>query len=186
LVAFRSFNTEVVSKIGDIFIEALYNILKKDILNLIVSVIKDISIYTRLKKYTILLSLIKVLEFISRTNILNSLNNSRKCKSLINDILLLLKTISGRPDGSIPMPLLLLTQFLPGASPQRATINTIELLQSVGIPTGTLPDGSPNLMGIYNLMTHKGADKEEAENGKGEGVVITTGPGIFRVFVKNR
>ena len=85
------------------------------------------------------------------------------------------------------MPLLLLTQFLPGTSPERATINTVELLQSVGIPTGVLPDGSPNLMGIYNLMTHKGADKEAAENSKGEGVVITTGtPGIFRVFVKNR
>jgi hypothetical protein len=41
-------------------------------------------------------------------------------------------------------------------------------------------------MGIYNLMTHRGSDKEEAENGKGEGVGITTGPGIFRVFVKNR
>jgi hypothetical protein len=85
------------------------------------------------------------------------------------------------------MPLLLLTQFLPGTSPERATINTIELLQSVGIPTGTLPDGSPNLMGIYNLMTHKGADKEEAENGKVEGTMIDPGvPGIYRVYGKKR
>jgi hypothetical protein len=162
--------------------------LKKDILNLIVSVIKDVSTYTRLKKYTILLRLIKVLEFTSRSNILNSLNNSGKCKSLINDIELLLETIFGKSNGqgSIPNPLLLFTRFLPGTSPQRATINTIELLQKVGIPTGALPDGSPNLMGIYNLMTHRGADKEENENGKIEGVVIVppaTG-GILRVFGK--
>ena len=43
-------------------------------------------------------------------------------------------------------------------------------------------------MGIYNLMTHKGADKEQAEHGKGEGVVFVppqTG-GLLRVFTKNR
>ena len=28
-------------------------------------------------------------------------------------------------------------------------------------------------MGIYNYLTHKGADKEQAENGKIEAVVIT-------------
>jgi hypothetical protein len=86
------------------------------------------------------------------------------------------------------MPLLLLTQFLPGTSPERATINTLELLQSVGIPTGALPDGSPNLMGIYNLMTHKGADKEESENGKIEATTIVpplTG-GMVPVWGKKR
>jgi hypothetical protein len=101
---------------------------------------------------------------------------------------LLLKTIFGIPDGSIPLPLLLFTDFLPGTSPERATINTIELLQGVGIPTGVLPDGSPNLMGIYNLMTNKGADKEESENGKIEAAVIVppfTG-GLLKVTGKKR
>ena len=182
LKVFKSFNLQVISKIGAIFIKTLYDILKKDILNLVTSVIADISRSARLKKYAIILRLVNILLILSQL-----LNDYRKCKSLINDILLLLKTIFGRPDGSIPMPLLLLTQFLPGTSPERATINTIELLQSVGIPTGTLPDGSPNLMGIYNLMTHKGADKEEAENGKVEGTVVDPGvPGIFRIYGKKR
>jgi hypothetical protein len=182
LKVFKSFNLQVISKIGAIFIKTLYDILKKDILNLVTSVIADISRSARLKKYAIILRLVNILLILSQL-----LNDYRKCKSLINDILLLLKTIFGRSDGSIPMPLLLLTQFLPGTSPERATINTIELLQSVGIPTGTLPDGSPNLMGIYNLMTHKGADKEEAENGKVEGTVVDPGvPGIFRIYGKKR
>jgi hypothetical protein len=182
LKVFKSFNIQLVSKIGAIFLRELYNILKRDILNLITSVILDVSKSQRLKKYTIILRLVNILLVLAQL-----IDDYRKCKSLINDILLLLKTIFGRPDGSIPMPLLLLTQFLPGTSPERATINTIELLQSVGIPTGTLPDGSPNLMGIYNLMTHRGADKEESENGKVEGTFIDPGtPGIYRVYGKKR
>jgi HPt (histidine-containing phosphotransfer) domain-containing protein len=183
LKVFKTFNIQVVSRIGAIFLKALYEYLKKDLINLISSVIADISKSQALKKYTIILRLINILLIVAQL-----IDDYRRCKSLINDILLLLKTIFGSPDGSIPLPLLLLTQFLPGASPERATINTIELLQSVGIPTGTLPDGSPNLMGVFNFMTHKGADKEQAENGKGEGVCLVpplTG-GILPVFVKNR
>jgi hypothetical protein len=183
LKVFKTFNIQVISKIGAIFIQTLYDILKKDIVNLISSVIADISKSARLKKYAIILRLVNILLVLSQL-----VNDYRKCKSLITDILLLLRTIFGRSDGSIPIPLLLLTQFLPGTSPERATINTIELLQSVGIPTGTLPDGSPNLMGIYNLMANRGADKEESENGKVEGTVIVppaTG-GILRIFGKKR
>ena len=58
-------------------------------------------------------------------------------------------------------------------------------MQSVGIPTGPLPDGTPNLMAIYNLMTNKGADDEEAENSKVE-VAIVTPFGVFRGLGKKR
>jgi hypothetical protein len=183
LKVFQSFNIQVVSKIGAIFLKELYNILKKDLINLLSSIIKDVEKSARLKKYTIILRLVNILLIVSQL-----IQDYRKCKSLINDVLLLLKTIFGKPNGNIPLPLLLLSQFLPGSSPERASINTIELLQSVGIPTGVLPDGSPNLMAVYNYMTHQGSDKEESENGKVEGVVIvppTTG-GILRVFAKKR
>jgi len=176
LKVFKSFNIQVISRIGAIFIKTLYEVLKKDIINLISSVISDISKNALLKKYKTILRLVNILLVLSQL-----IDDYRKCKSLINDILLLLKQIFGKPDGSIPLPLLLLADFLPGTSPERATINTLELLQSVGIPTGTLPDGSPNLMGIYNLMTHKGADKEQSENGKVSAAVTVTSPGVFRV-----
>jgi hypothetical protein len=83
----------------------------------------------------------------------------------------------------IPLPLLLLADLLPGTSPERSTINTIEFLQSVGIPTGTLPDGSPNVMNIFNFMMHKGADKEQAENGKisGVGKVLPVVGGLVKI-----
>ena len=183
LKVFKSFNTEVMSRIGAIFLRTLYEILKKDIINLIDSVISDVSKSQRLKKYAIILRLVEIFLVLAQL-----IGDFRKCKSLINDILLLLKTIFGRPDGSIPTPLLLLTQFLPGTSPERSSINTIEELQKLGIPTGTLPNGSPNLMLLFNLSSNKGADKEENENGKVEGTVIVpplTG-GILRVFAKKR
>jgi hypothetical protein len=66
---------------------------------------------------------------------------------------------------------------LPGYSPERASINAIQLLQSRGIPTGTLPDGSPNLMLLYNLLTNKANDKEQSENGKIE-IMTALGPGV--------
>ena len=183
LKVFQSFNIQVVSKIGAIFLKELYNILKKDLINLLGSVISDIEKSARLKKYAIILRYVNLLLVVSQL-----IQDYRKCKSLVTDILLLLKTIFGKPTGAIPLPLLLLSEFLPGTSAERSTINTIELLQSFGVPTGTLPDGSPNLMALYTLAAHKGADKEETENGKIEGVVIvppTTG-GILRVSGKKR
>ena len=183
LKVFKSFNIQVISKIGAIFLQTLYEILKKDIINLISSVIADITKSALLKKYAIILRLVNILLILSQL-----VDDYRRCKSLITNILLLLKTIFGRANGSIPLPLLLFTDFLPGTSPERASINTLELLQGVGIPTGTLPDGSPNLLAIYNLMTNKGADKEESENGKIEAAVFVpplTG-GLLKVTGKKR
>jgi len=161
LKTFKSFNIEVVSKIGAIYLKELYAILKKDILILVGEIIKDLEKSQVTKKYAMILKLVNILLIVSQL-----VQDYRKCKSLVDDILLLLNQISNLTGISIPTPLLLLAGALPGTSPERATINTIELLQSVGIPTGVLPDGSPNLMGIYNFMTHKGADQENSENGQ--------------------
>lgn len=111
----------------------------------------------------------------------------RKCKSLVDEILTILKLLSGLagPNSKLPVPLLLLTEFLPGTSAERSTINVIKELQSLGIPTGTLPDGSPNLMALYNLASNKGAEKEEAENGAVDGFAVgPTGP--VKLFLKSR
>ena len=41
----------------------------------------------------------------------------------------------------------------------------LQILQKLGVPTGTLPDGSPNIMNFYMKAIHKGAHKEKTENG---------------------
>jgi hypothetical protein len=97
LRVFKSFNIQVVSRIGAIFLKVLYEELKKDILNLVSSVISDVSRSQKLKKYTIILRLVNILLILAQL-----IDDFRKCKSLVNNILSLLKTIFGISDGSIP------------------------------------------------------------------------------------
>ena len=102
----------------------------------------------------------------------------------MSNVLYLLNLIGSSIKGStgIPIPLLLAANLLPGFSPERATINAINGLQKLGIPTGVLPDGSPNLMLLYNLVTNKAVDKERAENEK-VNIVLNSGiTGVGKAF----
>jgi hypothetical protein len=167
LKKYKTFAIEVISQINSEFLRTLYEILKKDIVNLLQLIITDISRSKLLKKYAIIIRLAQLAVIVAQF-----VNDFRRCKSLLDNILLLLNLVGqGRNfnqplKSEIPAPLLLLSSVLPGFSPERATINSIEILQSLGIPTGTLPDGSPNLMLLYNLATNKAVDREESENGK--------------------
>jgi hypothetical protein len=175
LKKYRTFSIQVISKVNSEFLKVLYEILKKDIVNLISIIIADAARSKVLKKYTIILRLVQLTLIVSQL-----INDYRKCKSLLDNILLLLNLVGQiirRPGNEIPLPLLTLASLLPGTSPERATTNAIEGLQGLGIPTGTLPDGSPNLMLLYNLVTNKALDKEESENGKIE-VMTAIGPGF--------
>jgi hypothetical protein len=101
----------------------------------------------------------------------------RKCKSVVDELLWLLKiaTTGWGPNsllsgfkGTIPYPLLLAARFLDGYSETRAFIGTIEELQKLGIPTGPMPDGSPNLGLLAMFGQMKAMAIEQAENGKVE------------------
>lgn len=174
LKKYKTFSIQVISKINSEFLSVLYEILKKDIVNLVSVIIADAAKSKVLKKYAIILRLVQFLLIISQL-----INDYRRCKNLLDNILLLLNLVGQlvrRPGNEIPLPLLTLASLLPGTSPERATTNAIEGLQALGIPTGTLPDGSPNLMLLYNLVTNRAIEKEEAENGKVE-VMTLAGPG---------
>ena len=162
---FKTFNIQVTSRVGSIFLEQLFQILKKDLINLLKPVITDIAKGRLEKKYLTVQRLVNIALILQQ--IVKGVDDYRRCKSLVDEILKILNLLSSlAPPGSkIPNALLLLTEFLPGTSPERSTINTIEELQKLGIPTGPLPSGSPNLMLLFNLSSNKGADKEQAENG---------------------
>ena len=165
LKKWKTFAIQVISQINAGFLEVLYEILKKDIINLVSIIITDVEKSAKLKQYTMIIRLVQIALVVSQL-----VNDYRKCKSLLDNILLLLNLIGQTARITIPQPLLALADLLPGTSPERASINVIEGLQKVGIPTGTLPDGSPNLMGLYDLISKRGSEKEEAENGK----ILTT------------
>jgi hypothetical protein len=93
----------------------------------------------------------------------------RRCKSVVDEILSMLSLItSGIPGfgGGIPLPLLFASQLLDGYSASRAFIGSIEEFQKIGVPTGTLPDGSPNLDILSKFGQMKAMANEEDSNGK--------------------
>jgi hypothetical protein len=167
LKAFKTFSIQVISRINAEFLQVLFEILKRDIVNLVSSIISDISRTRNAKTYTMILRLVQIAFVVSQL-----INDYRKCKSLLDNILLLLDLV-GQTLGLrrvIPLPLLALSGLLPGISPEKMTINSIEIFQALGLPTGTLPDGSPNLMLQYLLGSNRGIATNIAEDGKIEGI----------------
>ena len=166
---FPKFFAEVVSKVGAIFVEELFKIIKKDIENLIQSIITDLEKEALFKKYAMILKLIQLILIIA-----SLIKDWRRCKSVVDEILALLNLAGGAiPGGAIPLPLLFASQLLNGYSETRAFIGTIEELQKLGIPTGDLPDGSPNLDILAKFGQMKAMGKEDSENNK---VQIAVGP----------
>lgn len=186
-IKFKQFTIQVVSLIGQLYLATLFNVLKKDIINLLSTIISDIGKEKVQKKVAMILRLVGIAYTVAQL-----IRDYRKCKSLLNDILALLKLISGTIPGvgsipgfggaagfggfnEIPAPLLLLSGALPGTSSVRTSINHIQGLQALGIPTGPLPDGTPNMMNISFLTSFQAQQKENSENGKTE-VALTLPP----------
>ena len=162
LITFRKFNIEVISKIGALFIKTLFEILKKDILLLIRLIISDIAQSEIAKRNLIIQSSLQALP-----GLLKGIDDYKKCKSVIDEINSLIQTIKNIPGvRPIPKPILALRAFLPGTSTERETINTIQYMQQLGLPTEILPDGSPNKMIQFISSAFKGKAKENSESGK--------------------
>ena len=75
--------------------------------------------------------------------------------------------------GDLPLPLLLSAKLLDGYSPTRSFLNTVQNLQEIGVPTGPMPDGSPNKFLASIKAMIDGNAQEIEENGK---VAIGIGP----------
>jgi hypothetical protein len=166
---FKKFFINLVSKVGAIFVEELYKLIKEDILKLVQQVIKDIAKEKIVKKYSMILKLLALL-----LAVIGLITDYRKCKNLIDDVLALLNLLNVPGFGSnIPLPILFASQLLDGYSESRAFIGAIEEMQSLGIPTGAMPSGAPNfdILGKFGQM--KAMAIEEAENNK---LQVAVGP----------
>ena len=164
---FKQFFINLVSKVGAIFVEELYKLIKEDILKLVQQVIRDIAKEKIVKKYAMILKLIALL-----LSIVGLITDYRRCKNLIDDLLALLNLLN-IPGSGIPLPFLFAAQLLDGYSESRAFIGAIEEMQSLGIPTGAMPSGAPNfdLLGKFGQM--KAMAFEDAENNK---LQVAVGP----------
>jgi len=158
---FKEYAKNIISRIGALFVQELFQLIKKDILNLIQQIIADIQKEKLNKKIAMILKLVSLLIIVA-----NFIKDFRKCKSLVDELLTLLKIATQGWGGDIPLPILFASRLLDGFSDTRAFINVIEEMQKLGIPTGDLPDGTPNLELLSRFAQIKGMSFEETENGK--------------------
>jgi hypothetical protein len=158
---FKKFIINFMSKLGALFVEELMKILKKELRKLIASVISDINDERVNKAYLIITSLIEVLQVI-----ISLIRDYRSCKSIIEEILALLKLAGNLTANQLPFPLAFGAALRSGTSAIRSFTNSIENMQQLGIPTGAMPDGSPNMGMIAMLQQIKGIEKESAQNSK--------------------
>jgi hypothetical protein len=158
--SFKSYVIALMSKIGALFVQELFQIIKRDIKRLVGEILKDIKKEKVLKVYSIILVLVELILLVARF-----IDDWRKCKSVVDEILALLNLVRGK-GASIPSALLAATELLDGYSESRAFINVISEYQKLGLPTGVAPDGSPNLMLQAKFAEIKGHQKEQNENGK--------------------
>ncbi len=161
----RQFIFGVVGAIAEKFLEVLFGILKKNLLNLIRVILGDIAKTTKDIRLRKIQALLDAGEFLVTAFV--TVRNYRECKNLIGQIQKILKLISRQIPKTNPLSksLVGLADYLPGVSPERATINAIEIAQKFGLPTGALADGQPNKMIFYQLATQRGLKFEEASNG---------------------
>lgn len=158
---FSKYCINIMSKIGAIFVEELFNLISKDLQNLLASIAADLAKEKALKKYAMILKLIQLISLIVKL-----VDDWRKCKSVVDELLAIFNTLKTSLKQNIPTPLLAAAEILDGYSQTRALINTIEEYQKVGLPTGPMPDGSPNLMLIAQRAVINGTAQEQFENGK--------------------
>jgi len=174
---FKTFVIDVVSRIGAIFLRELFEILKRDIINLLSVIIRDFKNSQKLSYYTIILQIIQITLVVAQL-----IDDYRRCKSLIDNILQLLNLINNLGKRQkIPLwAQKVASQFRPGTSAEGMQINTLQFLQELGVPTGTLPDGSPNFMNLLSKSIHKGNKKNHDEAGVSD-ASVTTPFGVFPV-----
>ena len=180
---YRTFYIEFVSQILSKFTQRVLGELKKQILRLVTLLNTDILNEKKQKIQDMILSIVSLIAVPT-----NLTRDFRECKAGIDELLSLLnsgiqKSVQrlSNAGSPIPLPLLLSSQLLDGYSSTRAFLNTIEKLEELGIPTGPMPDGSPNKFVASIKAMFDGNSQEIAENGKvaiGIGALTVTPAGI--------
>jgi hypothetical protein len=165
LNVFKKLNIQIMSKIGAEFVKILRNIIVRDIRKLLQVVTKDLQKSAVTKKYAIIGQLIEMTLLITQL-----VDDYRKCKSVISDILNIIEFALRGTNIQIPPFLLPLASLRSGFNSVRASLQVIQNFQALGIPTGPMPDGSPNLFMIAQQAAITGVESERDKNSKVAGL----------------
>ena len=148
------------SKIFAIFVKELFDIIVKDLRILVQAIIVDLAKNAITKRYAMILSLIELALIVA-----NLISDYRRCKSVVDEILQILSLASKNIPFNIPTPILAAASLRSGFDNSRAFTNVITEYQKLGLPTGPMPDGSPNLMLASKFAEITGVQNEDIQNG---------------------
>jgi len=163
---FKSFNINVMSKIGARFVKILRDIIVRDVRKLLQSVTKDLQKSQLTKKYVIISQLLESLILITQL-----VTDYRKCKEVISDIAAIIEFALRGKQFTLPPFLSDLAQTRTGFNDNRAFLEIIQQYQKLGIPTGPMPDGSPNLYMLATKAIIQGSEAERNKNSKTIGLL---------------
>ena len=163
---FKTFNVEVVATIGAEFTKILTEIIKRDLRKLLRKIIRNLR-KEATKKINLQTKSLLALGII----VTQIIPNYKKCKSVVDSIVDLIQLSLRGTKLDIPATALLFSKFRSGFSDDRAMIGVIEELQKRGIPTGPMPDGSPNLWLLSIQSQINGTESERLQNGRNQGIL---------------
>ena len=163
---FKTFNVEVISIIGAEFTKILTEIIKRDLRKLLRSIIRNLRKEAQKKRLLQTKSLLSLGILITQI-----IPNFRKCKSVVDSIVDLIQLSLRGTRYDTPATALFFAKFRAGFSDTRAMLSVIEELQKKGIPTGPMPDGSPNLWLLSIQAQITGVEAERTENGRNQGIL---------------
>ena len=157
---FRKLVINVMSRIGALFVKIMYELIIGDLKKILKTITKDILGNKLQKVYRIIEQLIGIASLIAKF-----VGDYRKCKNLIDSILNAIELSLRASPINIPAPLLVLAEFRAGFDDARAFLSVLEEYQKIGIPTGPMPDGSPNIGLLAKYAEIVGVENERDLNG---------------------
>lgn len=163
LLNFKKFIINVVRRIQAIYTEELFKLIRRNIRRLVDTILLEIAVEAKEKRLRMIATISYIL-----LQTFSAVIDYRRCKSVVDELLRLLNLGLRKINLQVPSFALFSAGLLDGVSDTRAFANLVENLQKSGLPTGDLPDGSPNLMNNAFLNLIKGMNQEQAENGKTE------------------
>ena len=169
-IFYRKFIINFVSKLYAIFVEELVKEIRKNLRSLIETTVNQQleEVYNKRNKVlaTVLLSINAALTLAA------GISDYRRCKSVLDELQGLLQialrmrslyTTTG------VSPIINYLAFLkPGMSPTSLLSRFIEEMEDIGVPTGDLPSGAPNIGLILTRGFNQSLMDEIAENGKAQ------------------
>ena len=167
---FKKFIINLQSKISGIFVEELVKQIRKNIKDLMQTIVQQTTNELLNKKAKIILASINL-----ALTLATAIEDYRRCKSIIEELqrmLSLTLQVRSLAGNSVPPLINYLANLKPGMSPTSMLTRFVDKLEEAGVPTGDLPDGSPNLSLIIQQSFNQSLIDEIAENGKTD-VTIT-------------